>query len=425
MPPEDTSPERLIRIYLNLVFLQTLAASFIWGVNTLFLLDAGLSLTEAFLANAAFTAGMVIFEVPTGVVADSAGRKTSFVLGAVTLLFATLFYLGLWQIQADVVWWVVVSVFLGLGFTFFSGATEAWLVDALDATGYTGGTERVFGRGQSASGAAMLIGSVSGGFLAQINLGVPYLFRSATLVVVIVTAVISMHDIGFEPRRMGSVREEVKSLLTASVEQGLRNRPVRLLMLAAPFVSGIGVWIFYAFQPYMLELLGDDSLVFVAGIAAAVFALAGVAGGASVGLVSRLAPSRTAVLVAEVILSAVALIGVGLASNLAVPWGFWVAILLLTLIALVGAVAYPVQLAYINDLIPSAQRATVLSFNSLMGSAGGVVSQPLLGRVADVWSLGVGYVVAGAIKLIGLPFVLAVRRLRLPADKSRETVDLT
>jgi len=125
--------QRVQRTYLILTLLQTLAASLIWGVNTLFLLDAGLSLTEAFVANAAFTAGMVLFEVPTGVIADTFGRRTSFILGAATLLVTTAAYLGLWYVTAGIWWWVLVSALIGLGFTFFSGATEAWLVDALTA----------------------------------------------------------------------------------------------------------------------------------------------------------------------------------------------------------------------------------------------------------------------------------------------------
>lgn len=80
---------RVQRTYLTLTLLNTLAASFIWGVNTLFLLDAGLDNTEAFAANAAFTLGMVLFEVPTGVVADTRGRRFSFLLGTVTLLVST------------------------------------------------------------------------------------------------------------------------------------------------------------------------------------------------------------------------------------------------------------------------------------------------------------------------------------------------
>ena len=55
-----------------------------------------------------------------------------------------------------------------------------------------------------------------------------------------------------------------------------------------------------------------------------------------------------------------------------------------------------------------------------MGSSGGVVAQPALGKVADVWSLGIGYIVAGALMAIRLPFILAVRRMKLPADQVKE-----
>jgi MFS family permease len=151
------------RTYLVLTLLTTLAASFIWGINTLFLLDAGLNNTEAFAANAFFAVGQVLFEVPTGVVADTRGRRFSFMLGAATLLASTLLYLVMWQIKAPFLGWVVASIVLGLGFTFFSGATEAWLVDALTATGFTKDLETVFGRAQTVGGIAMLTGSVLGG----------------------------------------------------------------------------------------------------------------------------------------------------------------------------------------------------------------------------------------------------------------------
>src|SRR4030095_1922843 len=108
---------QLERTYLLLTLLSTLSASFIWGVNTLFLLDAGLSNTEAFAANAFFTAGMVVFEIPTGVVADLWGRRTSYLLGSATLLLSTLLYLAMWQISASLWGWSVASLLLGLGFT--------------------------------------------------------------------------------------------------------------------------------------------------------------------------------------------------------------------------------------------------------------------------------------------------------------------
>jgi MFS family permease len=410
------TPEHVQRTYLVLITLQTLAASLIWGINTLFLLDAGLSLTGAFVANAAFTAGMVLFEVPTGVVADTFGRRVSFILGAATLLVTTAAYLGLWYVQAGIGWWILVSALIGLGFTFFSGATEAWLVDALHATGFDGAMETVFGRGQTAAGAAMLIGTVGGGFLGQVNLGLPYVARSVLLLAVIVAAWLWMHDIGYQPTRGVAVGEQVRGILRSSMRHGLGNPPVRMLMLAAPFASGVGIWAFYAFQPYLLQLFGDPDATYLAGIAAAIFALAQMVGGASVDRVRRRFRTRTAVLAAMVAIGAVALIGVGLAQALPIPAGFWVAIALLAVFMLGSTVASPIQQAYMNACIPSEQRATILSFSSLLGSAGGVVAQPALGRVADVFSLGAGYVVAGVVYAIGLPFILAVRKMRLPAD---------
>jgi MFS family permease len=411
------TPERVQRTYITLVLLQTLAASLIWGINTLFLLDAGLSITEAFVANAAFTAGMVLFEVPTGVVADARGRRTSFILGAATLLVTTMAYLGLWYWESGIVWWVLVSALIGLGFTFFSGATEAWLVDALDATGYDGAVETVFGKGQTATGVATLVGTIAGGFLGTLSLGIPYVARSVLLLAVIWGAYRWMHDLGFEPRKADSVREEVAGIVRDSITHGIKNPPIRMFMLGAPFAMGVGIWVFYAFQPYLLELFGDPGAAYLAGIAAAIFATAQIVGGTIVGKVRRLFRSRTSIIIVEALLGAAALVAVGLAALLEAPLGFWVAIVLLAVTALLWAVSGPMQQAYMNEVIPSQQRATVLSFASLMGSAGGVVVQPALGRVADVFSLGTGYVVAGLLYAIRLPFIVAVKRMGLDADR--------
>src|SRR5437868_1520610 len=223
-----TAAARVERTYLALTLLTTLAASFIWGINTLFLLDAGLNNAEAFAANAFFTVGQVIFEVPTGVVADTRGRQFSYVLGAGTLLASTLLYLVMWQLRAPLWGWAIASILLGLGFTFFSGATEAWLVDGLRATGFTGTLESVFARAQIVSGAAMLTGSVLGGLVAQAtNLGVPYVLRAAMLGVTLVIAFLFMHDIGFKPERGASVSAEIRNVVKGSIDGGFRNPPVR------------------------------------------------------------------------------------------------------------------------------------------------------------------------------------------------------
>jgi MFS family permease len=200
-----------------------LAASLIWGINTIFLLDAGLSNLAAFAANAFFTAGMVLFEVPTGIVADTVGRRFSYLLGTLTLSASTFLYVLLWRIKAPFWQWAVASMLLGLGFTFFSGAVEAWLVDALAATGFTGELDSVFARGQIVTGAAMLSGSVAGGFIAQqFGLGVPFVLRGVILIVMFAVALWLMHDVGFTPEKGGRPMAEMRKIASASIEFGWR-----------------------------------------------------------------------------------------------------------------------------------------------------------------------------------------------------------
>jgi MFS family permease len=415
-----TSAAHVQRVYLLLTLLTTLAASFIWGINTLFLLDAGLSNTEAFAANAFFSIGMVIFEVPTGVVADTKGRRLSFMLGAIILLLATLLYLAMWQVGAPFAGFAFASILLGLGFTFFSGATEAWLVDALGATGFTGNLETVFGRGQTIGGIAMLVGSVAGGVVAQMtSLGVPFVLRAVMLGVALLAAFFFMRDLGFTPKTGISTATAVKEVARGSIDGGLRNRPVRWLMLAAPFTGGVGFYAFYAMQPYLLELYGDPTAYSIAGIAAAVVAGAQIVGGLSVPLVRRYFSLRTnaiflAVALESVVLVAIAVVGFNQES---LGMGaFYLAIALLVLWALIFAIAGPIRQAFLNGIIPSEQRATVLSFDSLMGSIGGVVSQPALGRVADIHGYAASYLVSAGINALALPFVFLARREKSPSD---------
>lgn len=402
---------RIQRTYLTLVLGNTLAASFIWGINTLFLLDAGLTNVEAFAANAFFTAGMVLFEIPTGVVADAWGRRVSYLLGTLTLAGSTYLYFLLWQEHGPFWLWAVVSVLLGLGFTFFSGAVEAWLVDALHFAGYTENLEAVFARGQVVGGLAMLTGAVAGGFIAEAtDLGVPFLLRVGVLLVMFVVAAVFMRDLGFvrEPgQRAGAA---VRQILSSSIEHGLGNPPVRWLMLAAPFVSGVGIYAFYAMQPFLLELYGDSAAYGVAGLAAAIIAGSQVVGGMVAPRVRRLVPRRTTAIIAATAVGAVVL------ALLGVTRSFVVALALLVVWGVAAAAMTPIRQAYLNDLVPSRQRATVLSFDSLMGSAGGVVIQPVLGRSADVWGYGTSYVLGAVINAAALPFLVASRRRRTAAD---------
>src|SRR5215211_1449573 len=390
---------------------NTLAASFIWGINTIFLLDAGLTNLEAFAANAFFTAGMVVFEVPTGIVADTIGRRTSYLLGTLTLSGASLLYVMLWQVEGPFWAWAVVSLLLGLGFTFFSGAVEAWLVDALTATGFTGDLETVFGRGQIVTGIGMLSGSVAGGFLAQqVSLGFPFVLRGAILVVMFAAAFRLMHDVGFTPEKGGRPLAEMRKIASNSIDYGWRVPAVKWLMVEALFTGGVGIYAFYALQPYLLELYGDPEAYQIAGLVAAIVAGAQILGGMAAPRIRRLFHRRTSALIATAMLSTLSLAMIGLVES------FWAVIGLIVVWGLLFAATMPIRQTYLNGLIPSRQRATILSFDSMMASSGGVWAQPVLGRAADVWGYAPSYLLGAGISALALPFLVLSRRQNAPAD---------
>jgi len=284
-------------------------------------------------------------------------------------------------------------------------------VDGLTHAGFQGSLDSVFARGGIVAGAAMLAGSVAGGYIAQISsLGVPYLARSGMLALTFLAALLFMKDLGFQPDRSRTIWMRMRTIFAASIENGFRRPAVRWVMLSAPFASAAGFYAFYAMQPYLLELYGDRQAYGVAGLAAALVAGAQIAGGLLVKQIRRLFFRRTLALILGTAAGTAALLVIGWTGS------FWVAVSLLALWAVAFAAITPIRQAYLNGLIPSEQRATILSFDSLMGSAGAAVTQPVLGRVADAWSYSASYLVTAAVQLGALPFLILARRQNAPSD---------
>jgi MFS family permease len=403
---------RTIAGYYVLSGLYTLSAAAIWGVNTLFLLDAGLDFFEVFIANGAYSLGTVMFEVPTGVVADTLGRRVSFLLSVGVLAVSTGFYVGLAQVGAGVIAFSLASILMALGFTFYSGAMEAWLVDALKATGYQGVLDRVFARGQQVTGAAMLVGTVGGGLVGQIDLSIPYLVRSGLLVAVFLLAFVLMHDVGFTPRSLAirDLPKEIAANARAGVAFGWAQRPIRLLMLASLVQMGFIAWAFYAVQPYLLDLL-DSNAVWVAGLVAAGIACSTIAGNQVVEVFSRYCGRRTTLLIAAGALETAAAVVVGVAGS------FWIALPALLVLTAGMGITSPVRQAYLHQLVPTEQRATVISFDSMVSGAGGVGGQVGLGALGQVRSVASAFVVGGLATAAALPLLGAVRRLGGSQDR--------
>ncbi len=395
----------LIRRYYVYAGIYTLAASIIWGINTLFLLDAGLSIAEVFFANSAFSVGTMLFEIPTGVVADTLGRRISFLLSLAVLAATTLLYVWLSSLGAGVVLFSLVSILMGLGFTFYSGAMEAWLVDGAQGLGFEGGFDQVFSRGQLVSGAAMLTGTVGGGLLGQIDLAIPYLLRGALLVVLFVLAFRGMHDIGFERRRVPvrQVPSEASAIARNGIRFGWNHRSLRLMMVGTALQSGFLFWGWYAWQPYFLELLEDDA-VWVAGVVAALLSVSMMVGNSIVEVVTRWCGRRTTLLLWAGGIFSLGMIGVGVVD------AFLPALLLLLLAGIALGVQMPVRQAYVHEIVPTEQRATVVSFDSMISGGGGVVAQASLGELAERRGYSAGYIIGGAATLIAVPLLWLVRR---------------
>jgi predicted MFS family arabinose efflux permease len=237
------------------------------------------------------------------------------------------------------------------------------------------------------------------------------LARAGLLAAVFGLAFFRMHDLGFAPQatKLAALPTEMRKIAQASVAYGWQKRPTRLLIVAS-FVQAIFLaWGFYAWQPYFLELLGRDA-TWVAGVIAALISLATMAGNSLVEWFTRFCGKRTTLLLWAAGIQTAAAVGVGLAGS------FWLAVALYLVVMGTMGVWGPVRQAYVHQIVPSQQRATVISFDSLVASGGSMLGQTSLGYLSQARSISAGYVVGGLATAFVLPVIGILRRLDDPAD---------
>ena len=260
----------------------------------------------------------------------------------------------------------------------------------------------------------MLDGTLAGGVVAQAtNLGVPYLLRAALLGLTFVVAFM------LDARRRLHARDG--SSLGAARSCA---RAARLARSRAPQSAGALADARRAVQRRRrhLRVLRDAAVparalrqraaYAIAGLAAAIVAGTQIVGGLSgAARATALRAADVACCCRRAVVSAAALALIGLVPT------FWVAL------TSAGGLGDRLRRRYAGPpgvsstaSIPSEQRATVLSSDNLLASAGGVVAQPALGRVADAWSYATSYVVGAGVELLALPFILLARRERAASD---------
>ncbi|KAA3664922.1 MAG: MFS transporter, partial [Chloroflexi bacterium] len=279
-------------------------------------------------------------------------------------------------------------------------------------TGYEGQLDQIFARGSMITGAAMLVGTVVGGILGDWDLSVPFIGRAVLLAIVFGVAYVLMHDIGYTKHALTwqSLPSEMKKITQASLTYGWQKRPIRLLIIVSFVQSGFMAWGFYAWPPYFQELLGTEA-VWIAGVVTALIALSTIVGNTVVEWFSHRQGKRTTLLIVAAGVQTAAIVGMGLAQS------FWVALPLLLITTMAMGAAGPVQQAFMHQLIPSEQRATIVSFNSMIANGGSILSQTGLGSLAQRRSIATGYITGGIATLLALPVLYGLQRLNHPADQ--------
>jgi MFS family permease len=258
----------------------------------------------------------------------------------------------------------------------------------------------------------MIVGTVGGGLLGQINLSLPYIARAALVLIALGVGYRTMFDIGFTPRavRFKGILGEMRKVARAGVTYGWRSPAVRLLVMYSFVFGAFFSWAWYAWQPYFLELYGSDA-VWLSGLIAALFALAGIAGNSLVRRLAKPGRRRTTILLGASAASSAAMVATGLFRT------FWVAVPVFLLGAVAGGLLGPVRQTYLHQSIPTSERATLVSFDSLVGSLGSVGGQTGLGFLSQERSVPAGFVVGGLTTFLAIPIFARLRSLHEPADR--------
>ncbi len=269
----------------------------------------------------------------------------------------------------------------------------------------------MFAWGQMASGGGMPTGSMLGGAPAQAHLSLPYVVRAALLTVAFGAAAVLMRDLGFQarPLRLATFGAEARRIFDAGVTFGWRSPVVRPLLWSSTAGGMFFMFAWYAWQPYILELLARD-YGWLLGVVMAAFSLAGIAGNSLVGRIMESGAGRRdswsvlafcgwMYLALSVGIAAVGLLGVAPG-----PAPAGIAIALWLTFGLVFGVSGPVRMAYINTHIPSAQRATVLSLDAFFADGGGAAGQPALGWLSERASIPIAWL-TGALFLVAPPLL--------------------
>lgn len=359
----------------------------------------GLSPFEMVLVGTAMELTCFLGEIPTGIVADLYSRRLSVVIGF-AVMGAGLVLQGavpeLWAVLlAQVVW--------GIGYTFTSGATQAWITDEVGEDA----VRPLFTRATQIGLAMTFVGTLLAGAAGLVALAVPLLVAGAGYVLLAAALAVVMPERNFSPAPRAE--RETFGAMRRTLRDGLRqarSRRVVRTFLVVSLVLGLAseavdrLWVprvVAGFDLPDVPGLGQGS---GAVGAFTLFALVGAAVSLVVSMVvNRYAeravanPHPNVLLAGLVGVQAAGIVGVALLASL------WPVMVALWLRNAARSLAGPIEAAWLNRNVDSASRATVLSVNSQMDAVGQVAGGPPLGALASRTSIPVALLVSAALLL--------------------------
>jgi DHA3 family tetracycline resistance protein-like MFS transporter len=370
-------------VYYGLEFLLSMPT---WIVVALYLVqDLGLSPFELVVMGTAMEAAVFLFEIPTGVVADTYGRKLSLVIGFAGM-GATWLLVGV----ASTAWVIFVLWGLwGISYTFTSGAYQAWITDEV-------GVERVphvFLRGARFSYAGAFLGLFLSVLIGTQSLQAAVIAGGAVSIVCAVGSLLLMPETGFRRRPREERAGAFEELRTTALAGGrfVRAQPVLLMLLGIAFFIGTASEAFdrlkeaHFIREIGLPSVGGLDPVFWFGAFTAVSMLFGFF---AVGVLLRRFERRGTEGIAKLLFAFTATLA---AAQLvfALTGAAAVAIVSLLVSLLARQLIFPLWDTWVNQQITdSSVRATVNSITGQADAVGQAAGGPVLGLVGNRWGTG-------------------------------------